>query len=37
MLRIVFLIVFLCAAAGAGTSGNAEPRGPVGQGCGANC
>lgn len=37
MLRVLFLIVALCLAVAPGASVLAEPRGPMGSGCGANC
>lgn len=37
MLRILFLVVALCAATAAGSAIHAEPGGPMGRGCGANC
>lgn len=37
MLRVLFLILALGLATAAVTAGHAEPGGPMGRGCGANC
>ena len=37
MLRVLFLILALGTGAAAVTAGHAEPGGPMGRGCGANC
>lgn len=37
MLRVFFLVLALGLAMAAGTALHAEPGGPMGRGCGANC
>ncbi len=37
MLRVLFLILALGIGAATVTAGHAEPGGPMGRGCGANC